>query len=90
MREILSLGVFDVAISKTWQRMVSGPSANCRAPSEVFDVTVISQASVAKYLVRHPKPPSQTWRTFLANHMSQLASIDFFTVHTIWFEILCP
>jgi len=41
MREILSLGVFDVAISKTWQRMVSGPSANCRASSEVFDVTVV-------------------------------------------------
>ncbi|HKF01982.1 MAG TPA: integrase core domain-containing protein, partial [Candidatus Sulfotelmatobacter sp.] len=48
----------------------------------------ISQASVAKYMVRHPKPPSQTWRTFLANHVSQLVSIDFFTVHTIWFEIL--
>src|SRR5262249_43175083 len=50
--------------------------------------TNISQASVAKYMVRHPKPPSQTWRTFLANHVSQLVSIDFFTVHTIWFEIL--
>src|SRR5215475_14440504 len=48
----------------------------------------ISEASVAKYMVRHPKPPSQTWRTFLANHVSQLVSIDFFTVHTIWFEIL--
>jgi len=48
----------------------------------------ISQASVAKYMVRHPKPPSQTWRTFLANHVSQLVSVDFFTVHTIWFEIL--
>ena len=48
----------------------------------------ISQASVAKYMVRHSKPPSQTWRTFLANHVSQLVSIDFFTVHTIWFEIL--
>src|SRR5215475_166525 len=42
----------------------------------------ISQASVAKYMVRHSKPPSQTWRTFLNNHVSQLASIDFFTVHT--------
>ena len=39
-------------------------------------------------MVRHPKPPSQTWRTFLANHVSQLVSIDFFTVHTICFEIL--
>jgi len=39
-------------------------------------------------MVRVPKPPSQTWRTFLENHVSQLASVDFFTVHTIWFEVL--
>jgi hypothetical protein len=43
----------------------------------------ISEASVAKYMVRNPKPPSQTWRTFLNNHISQLASVDFFTVHTV-------
>src|SRR6267143_1430129 len=48
----------------------------------------VSQATVAKYMVRHRKPPSQTWRTFLTNHVSQLASVDFFTVHTIWFEIV--
>lgn len=48
----------------------------------------ISQASVAKYMVRHPKPPSQTWRTFLTNHVTQLVSVDFFTVHTISFEVL--
>src|SRR5262249_37350121 len=48
----------------------------------------ISQASVAKYMVRHPKPPSQTWRTFLNNHVRQLASVDFFTVHTVWFQVL--
>src|SRR5258705_2195276 len=48
----------------------------------------ISQASVAKYMVRNRKPPSQTWRTFLDNHVAQLASVDFFTVHTVWFEIL--
>ena len=48
----------------------------------------IAQASVAKYMVRNPKPPSQTWRTFLTNHVSQLVSVDFFTVHTVWFEIL--
>jgi putative transposase len=48
----------------------------------------VSQASVAKYMVRHPKPPSQAWRTFLQNHIKQLASIDFFTVPTITFRIL--
>ena len=48
----------------------------------------VSQATVAKYMVRHPKPPSQAWRTFLKNHTKQLASIDFFTVPTISFRIL--
>ena len=48
----------------------------------------VSESSVAKYMVRSPKPPSQTWRTFLDNHVAQLASVDFFTVHTVWFEIL--
>ena len=48
----------------------------------------ISQATVAKYRVRNPGPPSQSWRTFLDNHLSQLASIDFFTVSTIWFDVL--
>jgi len=48
----------------------------------------ISESSVAKYMVRHPKPPSQTWRTFLSNHASQLVSVDFFTVPNISFHIL--
>jgi hypothetical protein len=49
----------------------------------------ISQATVAKHLGRRPwKPPSQTWRTFLTNHVSQLASIDFFTVPTATFRVL--
>ena len=48
----------------------------------------ICQASVAKYMIRHPKPPSQTWRTFLKNYLSQMVSVDFFTVPTISFHIL--
>ncbi len=28
-----------------------------------------SQATVSKYMVRQRKPPSQTWRTFLENHV---------------------
>jgi putative transposase len=48
----------------------------------------VSQATVAKYRVRIPGPPSQSWRTFLDNHMSQPASVDFFTVPTVWFEVL--
>ena len=37
---------------------------------------------MSKYLARLPKPPSQTWRTFLANHAKALASIDFFVLPT--------
>ena len=48
----------------------------------------ISETSVSKYMVRSPKPPSQTWRTFLDNHLRQLVSIDFFTVPTICFQVL--
>jgi len=48
----------------------------------------IGETSVTKYLVRHRKPPSQTWRTFLDNHVKSLVSVDFFTVPTIRFQIL--
>ncbi len=45
----------------------------------------ISQAAVSKYMVRHP---SQSWRTFLTNHVDCLASIDFFVVPTATFHLL--
>jgi hypothetical protein len=48
----------------------------------------ISQAAVSKYMVRHRKPPSQNWRTFLENHAKDIVSIDFFTVPTLSFRVL--
>ena len=48
----------------------------------------VSQSTVAKYLGRRDGPSSQTWRTFFANHVAQLASIDFFTVPTATFRVL--
>jgi len=48
----------------------------------------IGETSVSKYMVRHRNPPSQTWRTFLANHLQSLVSVDFFLVPTIRFQIL--
>jgi putative transposase len=33
-------------------------------------------------------PPSQTWRTFLTNHVRDLVSIDFFTVPTAGWRVL--
>jgi len=37
---------------------------------------------------RHPKPSSQTWRTFLHNHVADLVSVDFFVVPTATFRVL--
>jgi len=42
----------------------------------------VSQASVSKYLVRPRRAPSQSWRTFLANHVHQIMAADFFVVPT--------
>jgi transposase InsO family protein len=39
-------------------------------------------------MVRHRKPPSQTWRAFLDNHVKQLVSVDFFVVPTMTFKVL--
>jgi transposase InsO family protein len=42
----------------------------------------VSQSSVAKYLVRPRRRPSQSWKTFLANHVHQIMAADFFVVPT--------
>jgi hypothetical protein len=47
-----------------------------------------SRSTVSKYMVRHRKPPSQTWRTFLENHVKQLVSVGFFVVPAVSFRIL--
>ena len=46
------------------------------------------ETTIAKYMVRRPVPPTQTWQTFIRNHMSEIAAIDFFTVHTVTFRTL--
>jgi putative transposase len=48
----------------------------------------VGQASVAKYMMRREKPPSQTWRTFLKNHLHQIAAADFFVVPTATCRLL--
>jgi putative transposase len=47
----------------------------------------IGESSVTKSMVRGCNPPSQTWRNFLENHLSQIVSVDFFTVPTIRFQV---
>jgi transposase InsO family protein len=50
---------------------------------------VISEREVSRLMPpRTRNPPSQSWRTFLDNHVGSLASIDFFTVPTATFRVL--
>src|SRR6187455_1288081 len=48
----------------------------------------VGQTSVAKYMARRRRPPSQGWRTFLRNDLDGVASIDLFVVPTISFRLL--
>ncbi len=48
----------------------------------------ISQSTVSKYMIRRRKPRSQTWRTFLDNHVRDLVACDFFVVPTATFRVL--
>src|SRR3979409_2547351 len=48
----------------------------------------VGQTTVAKYMARRRRPPSQGWRTFLCNHADGIASMDLFLVPTISFGLL--
>jgi hypothetical protein len=65
-----------------------------RIHGEVLKLGIdVGRTSVAKYMARRRRPPSQGWRTFLLNHANGIASIDSFIVPTISFRLLygsCP
>jgi len=50
-----------------------------------FDV---AQSTVARYMCRRSRPPSQGWRTFLSNHADGIAAVDLLVLPTIAFQIL--
>ncbi len=96
--------VFWVLLSKVWNdwavpsearqliRRMSQANSRRGAPrvhGELLKLGIeISQAAVSKYMVRHRKSPSPSWRAFLNNHVKDLVSIDFFTVPTVTFRVL--
>ena len=43
---------------------------------------------MGRYMVRHRRPPSQGWKTFLRNHAAGIASLDLFVVRTISVKLL--
>jgi transposase InsO family protein len=48
----------------------------------------VGQTTVAKYMARGRRPPSQGWKTFLHNHADGIASMDLFVVPTLSFRLL--
>jgi hypothetical protein len=48
----------------------------------------VGQTTVAKYMTKTRRPPSQGWKTFLVNHADGIASMDLFVVPTISFRLL--
>ena len=59
-----------------------------RIHGELLKLGIDVQSTVAKYMLRTRRPPSQCWRTFLCNHAEAIASIDLFVVPTIAFRML--
>jgi transposase InsO family protein len=48
----------------------------------------ISERTVSRLLEQQPRRPSQTWKTFLRNHIASAASVDSFTVSTLAGRVL--
>jgi putative transposase len=48
----------------------------------------VSERTVSRLLPRKRRPPSQTWKVFIENHVNELVSLDFFTVPTATFRVL--
>ena len=62
------------------------PSASTR---ELLKLGIkVSQATVAKYLVRRIGTPSPNWRSFLRNEAIVIAAIDMFVAVWAWFRLL--
>ncbi len=73
-------------------RRISQANPLWRAPrihGELLKLGIeISQTTVAKYMTRNRKPPSQGWRAFRENHAGDIIATDFFTVPTATFRVL--
>jgi putative transposase len=47
-----------------------------------------AERTVSRLLPKRRSPPSQTWRTFLTNHVRDLVAVDFFTLPTTRLRVL--
>lgn len=48
----------------------------------------VSERTVSRVLRTIKRPPSQSWKTFIRNHIGEIVAIDFFTVPTIRLRVL--
>src|SRR5207248_5152861 len=48
----------------------------------------VAERTVSRLMPKRRPRPSQTWRTFLTNHVRDLVSLDFFTVPTARLSVL--
>ena len=80
-----------VEIRRLIERMVAA-NPLWRAPRIHGELTMlgieISERTVSRILRTPRRPPGQTWKTFLHNHLGQLVSIDFFTVPTVAMKVM--
>ena len=81
----------DVEIRRLIERIVAA-NPLWRAPRIHGELRMlgiaISERTVSRVLRGLRRPPTQTWKTFLHNHLGQLVSIDFFTVPTVTLRVL--
>jgi hypothetical protein len=72
-----------------WRRLADPLWGVPRIHGELLKLGIdVGQTSVAKYMARHRRPPSQGWKTFLRNHANGIASIDLFVVPKLAFRRL--
>jgi putative transposase len=77
---------------RTLIRNLAGANPLWRAPrihGELLKLGIeVSERTVSRVLRTFKRPPSQTWKTFLRNHIGEIVAVDFFTVPTIQLRVL--
>jgi len=48
----------------------------------------VCESTVARYMIQRRGRPTQNWKTFIENHLGEMAAIDFLTVPTVMFRTL--
>jgi hypothetical protein len=68
-----------------WRRRSGPRKGRPQTPLDKLGIE-IGQTTVAKYMAKKRRPPSQGWRTFISNHAEGMAALDLFVVPTGWLD----